>query len=431
MTPGASDSRRPHLALITCNPVETGGMQTFSRRLVATVLHAGWRVTVGLSGMDIYSSEAGAEGSSLAVDHVNWLDGQLAGDRVYRRSLAADRYRWFKRTRPDVALFIQSSNTPYRASVLGAYLAGVPTVTTHRTLAWPLDDAGSRRHCFGLLPGLGLYRRRARLRTQLTARLARFVVYNSHTVRAGYEDVYCYPNHKGVVIANALNPTLLSALSLKPQKPCAHEPRVVGYVGRLGGEKRVDVLIRAMAMLIPSQRVVAHIWGDGPDRQQLEQLAADLGIADRFQFKGQTRDVRSALASMDLFVMPSARESSSNAVLEAQAAGLPVIVTDAGGLPELVDHGQCGVVVPAGVAGALAAAIGQLLDSPERMNELGQAGRRRAFAKHDPALTGQQWLDVLESAMKRSPRAQSPLPPESSSPPDRGPWPQAVAEGRA
>lgn len=431
MAGSVGDTRRPHLALITSNPVATGGMQTFTRGLVETVLRAGWRATVALSGWDIYSRSSGGEYDSFAVDHVDWLDGQLAGDRVYRFNVVADRYRWFRRTKPDVALFIQSSNTPYRASALGAYLAGVPIVTTHRTLAWPLDDAGSRRHLFGLLPGLGLYQKRARLRTQVTARLARYVVYNSHSVRAEYEDVYGYPQHKGVIIANALNRTLLNGLSSQPRSQPAHEPCVVGYVGRLGAEKRVDLLIRAMSVLEPSHRVRAHVYGDGPDRQKLEQLASDLGIADRVLFKGEMDNVRSALASMDLFVMPSDRESSSNAVLEAQVSGLPVIVTDVGGLPELVDHGHCGVVVPKGDADAMAKAIGHLTQSPERRVQLGQAGQRRALMEHDPAMTGTRWLAVLESAMKRVHRAAPLLTPEPSSRSDRDTWPQVVAEGHA
>lgn len=426
-----NDARRPHLALIACNPVAAGGMQTFSRGLLDTVLREGWQVTVALSGLDIYSGINRDEEHAPSIDSVEWLDNRLAGDRAYRWKMVADRYRWFRRVRPDVALFIQSSNTPYRAAVLGAWLAGVPIVTTHRTMPWPLDEAGSRRHLFGLLPGLKLYQKRARFKTRLTAWPARYVVYNSHNVRAGYEELYRFPAHKGVVIANALDPALLEALTRQTHRGAAHDTFTVGYIGRLGGEKRVDVLIRAVATLNPASRVRLHIHGDGPDRPNLERLVTELNIAERVCFHGETRDVVAALASMDAFVMPSARESSSNAVLEAQAAGLPVIVSDAGGLPELVEHGRAGLVVPAGDEASMAAAIELLLCSPHLAHRLGRHGRQRTLYRHHPSRIGREWLHVLECAAQQKRR--QPLPEIQIAPvtAEGRPWPGVTAEGRA
>jgi len=172
-------------------------------------------------------------------------------------------------------------------------------------------------------------------------------------------------------------------------------------VGRLGGEKRVDVLIRAMAELDSSLDVVAHVYGEGPQRDELERLAAELGAGHRVRFQGAVRDVQAAYGSMDVFVMPSARESSSNALIEAQAAGVPVIVTDVGGLPELVDGGRAGVMVPAGDARGMSAAIRYLVRSPHFAGQLGQAGRGRALTKHDPQLVAEQWAALLRSVARR------------------------------
>jgi glycosyltransferase involved in cell wall biosynthesis len=117
--------------------------------------------------------------------------------------------------------------------------------------------------------------------------------------------------------------------------------------------------------------------GDGQERGKLARLAAELGVEQRVQFAGQQRDVLPWLAACDLFALSSDWEGLSMALLEAMAAGLPVVATRTGGTPELVVQDVTGELVPPGEAGALAQTIAGLLDDAELRRDLGRAGAER------------------------------------------------------
>ena len=407
-----------HLALITHNPVRIGGMQTFTRFLVRTAIAAGHRVTVAVSGEDIYEPWHGLR---LCVERVDWIDENRAGDREYHLSRVRERRRWFARIRPDLALFVQSSNTPFRASVLGARCAGVPVITTHRTMPYVIPPTGSRRHFFGLVPGIGLHRKRLIARTWLTAALASRIVYNSEAVRTAYEADYRYPRHKGVVIPNAID---AEHLAIVAAETFGHAPRssahtkkhgtradaraasstrpVIGFVGRLGREKRLDILLRAASSVPAPANVV--LCGDGPERPTLEQLAAELGMGGRVEFRGETSDVAAAYAGMDIVVLTSPREASSNMILEAMAAGQAVVVTCVGGMPELVANGRCGLVVPPLDVDALRDALYRLITDEPLRREIGRRAAEHVRARHAESRVAAAWLHLFEQVARRAHR---------------------------
>jgi glycosyltransferase involved in cell wall biosynthesis len=117
--------------------------------------------------------------------------------------------------------------------------------------------------------------------------------------------------------------------------------------------------------------------GDGPLRKELEKQAQDLGLGNRVIFLGDRRDVPSVLASMDVAVLTSDSESLSNVILEAMAAGLPVVAYGVGGNAELVNQ-ERGVLLPAGDEEGFAAAVGRLLASPSIRVQLGRNSRKFA-----------------------------------------------------
>lgn len=394
MASGISNESVPHLTLVTAHPVRMGGMEKFGRFVARAALSAGWPVTVALSGEDIYSELAESGNGQLSVDRVDWIDATFAGDRRYQWPLILQRRKWFRRTRPDVALFVQSSNTPFRAAIAGAWLAGVPIVSTHRTLPWPVEDPPIGRHLFGLIPGLGLHRRKVIRKTWLTARLARYVVYNSRQVQQVYEREYLYPHNKGRVILNAVD----SPRNETTEANAAPAAVRIGFVGRISKEKRLDVLFRAVAALRAKRRVVIRLHGDGPERESLTMLANELRIADRIEWHGPTGNVGPAYRECDLVVLCSPRESSSNMILEAMAAGKPVIVTDVGGLPELIDHGRCGLCVPPADVQALTAALARLVEDDRLRADLGMNAQIKAQAKHNPTSIAAAWLEILREA---------------------------------
>jgi glycosyltransferase involved in cell wall biosynthesis len=146
---------------------------------------------------------------------------------------------------------------------------------------------------------------------------------------------------------------------LPPAADLAGEGPLVGAVGALVDHKDHRVLVEAMAEL-PGVRCV--IAGEGRRRARLEALIRARGLEGRVRLLGQRDDVAAVLAALDLFVHPSIEEGMGQVVVEAMAAGVPTLVSDAGGLPEVV--GQEGVVVPAGDARALADGIRAALASP-------------------------------------------------------------------
>jgi len=176
-------------------------------------------------------------------------------------------------------------------------------------------------------------------------------------------------------------------------------------VGRLIRLKGVDAAIDAMAHLDDLQPPVElHVVGDGEERPALERRAQERGVSDRVVFHGwMTREeVLRTLRESHLLVQPSRPmlsgqvEAQGVAPLEAQAIGLPVIVSDSGGLPETVDPGSSGLIVPPDDPGALAAAIRQIAETPERWGRMGEAGRRWVEQRFDAQALGTRLVAIYE-----------------------------------
>lgn len=148
-------------------------------------------------------------------------------------------------------------------------------------------------------------------------------------------------------------------------------------VGNLrDAQKGIDILLRALA-LIPGRFNRAIVVGDGPARRGLELLSRELGLTDRVEFRGTSRQVPELLATARLFVLSSRYEGMPNALLEAMAQGLPAVATAVGGVAEIMTDGETGVIVPPEDPEALARAIAGLLADDERAGRLGQAARAR------------------------------------------------------
>jgi glycosyltransferase involved in cell wall biosynthesis len=148
-------------------------------------------------------------------------------------------------------------------------------------------------------------------------------------------------------------------------------------VGRLRYPKDFATLVRAVALL-PRGTVRALVAGDGPQRAELEAEVLRLGVGDDVSLLGDRDDVPELLAAADVFVLPSRSEAMPMSVLEAMAAGLPVIASEVGGVPELVLAGKTGLLVEPGRPDALALAIQCLGADPALRRRMGEAGRRRA-----------------------------------------------------
>jgi glycosyltransferase involved in cell wall biosynthesis len=159
--------------------------------------------------------------------------------------------------------------------------------------------------------------------------------------------------------------------------------RRIALLSVLREEKRADVFVSAAARIAAERPEVEFIIaGEGPCRQPLIDQARQLGVLDRFHFPGYRDDVPQVLAEVDAFVLPSRTEAFPNAVQEAMAAGLPVVASAVGGVVELVRDGRTGHLVPPGDPNALAMALLDLIDHPERATAFGAAARREVEERY-------------------------------------------------
>lgn len=188
--------------------------------------------------------------------------------------------------------------------------------------------------------------------------------------------------------------------------PARAARRVVTTVANLRAEKGHDVLLRAAALVgreCPDARF--QLVGAGPMREALEQDAARLGVNGVVSFLGHREDVPALLHESDLFVLPSRTEAFPNGIVEAMAAGLPVVASDVGGVPELVAADRTGILVPPGDPEALAAAILRLMREPEMCARYAAEARRVIEARYSfDRMVGQfEELYTSELATRRSP----------------------------
>ncbi len=177
-------------------------------------------------------------------------------------------------------------------------------------------------------------------------------------------------------------------------------PRML-FVGRVVYQKGLDLLLEALAGIatIPWEMVVA---GDGSQREALGSRARALGIGERIRFAGWLRgdEILRAYREANLFVFPSRHEGMPNAVLEAMAAGLPVVASRIAGSEELVESGETGLLVPPEDSASLRQALATLLPDAPRRAAMGAAGRRRVAERYTWDRVAGAYQVILLRAMR-------------------------------
>ncbi|HPO11891.1 MAG TPA: glycosyltransferase family 4 protein [Candidatus Hydrogenedentes bacterium] len=170
------------------------------------------------------------------------------------------------------------------------------------------------------------------------------------------------------------------------------EEVLIGGVGRLEPVKGFTYFVEAARSVLRSDAHARCILiGDGAERETLRTQAA--GMGDRFQFLGWRRDVPELMAAMDILAVPSVNEGMGRVVLEAGAAGVPVAASRVGGIPDIVDDGETGLLITARDAGALAEAMLELAHAPERRRWMGATAR----AKVVPHFSLQKMVERIEA----------------------------------
>jgi glycosyltransferase involved in cell wall biosynthesis len=178
------------------------------------------------------------------------------------------------------------------------------------------------------------------------------------------------------------------------------EDVVLTFVGRVVPIKRVDLLLRAVALVGRSARVRLVVVGDGEPRGRLEALSRELGIRDVLSFLGYRRDLPAIAAATDVAVLGSANEGTPVSLIEAAAAGRPAIATRVGGVSEVVTP-ETGLLVPSGDPEALAAAITKLAADPGLRARLGAAARERALRRYSASRLVADIRELYEELLAR------------------------------
>jgi glycosyltransferase involved in cell wall biosynthesis len=351
----ARNGRARVFVLVTLG--EVGGAQGYVASLLPA-LAGEYEVIVGAHG-GAFVREA-AERAGVEFVHLEHLRRPVSPWRDLRGF--AELYRLLRRHRPDV-LHASSS----KAGVIGRLAAAAARVpvrvfTVHGWAFSAHSGAAS-----------ALYRWADRVAGRATTA----TVCVSQRERAdGLSARTCRPD-RTVVIPNAVD------VDAYPQAPLERDvPRLIS-VGRLAAPKDWSTLLSALTELEPETFAELVIVGDGPDRERVEDEVSRSSLSGRVRLLGERDDVTGLLADADVFVLASRSEGLPLSVIEAMAAGVPVVASDVGGLRELVRDAETGVLVRPGDPAALADALRPLLADIELRRRLGSAGRERAKASFD------------------------------------------------
>lgn len=228
----------------------------------------------------------------------------------------------------------------------------------------------SRRVVFPIKTGpLGIAK--AKYRFRIDAYIAVCNAAKETLVSAGVDPGIVHVVHSGVV-----PPGMIEGKDVRREFGIRPEERLVGTVGELVEAKGQRHLIEAASLIlneIPGTKFM--IVGGGRLEADLKSHASRLGVADSVIFTGFRDDIGDCLDAFDVFVLPSNMEGLNNSIVEAMMMGKPVAAANVGGIPEIVRHGETGLLVPPGEPAMLAEAVMELLNSPEKASAMASAGR--------------------------------------------------------
>jgi glycosyltransferase involved in cell wall biosynthesis len=336
----------PGQVLLVIDSLDGGGAERYVVDLAIALRERAWPVEVACSIGGVRAGALAEAGIPVSV-----LVGGLAKRRVSGRYGRALR-RLIQERRPAVVhahLYASAA-----AAVLATRGLSVPVVLTEHTEA----------------PWRG---RTARTVSRLVYQRVDHVVAVSSAIRNTLVGAYGVPAGR----VDVLLPATTTPAALR--RATGTSAGVIGVAGRLVPEKGVDVFLRAAALVssvVPSARFV--VIGDGPLRAALEDSADSLGLAGTVTFTGFRTDAPQLIAGLDVLVVPSRSDGSPLVVCEAMAAGIPVVASRVGGLPDLVAHGDSGLLVRPEDPEDLARTLVSLLMDPAATQALGHRARQLA-----------------------------------------------------
>jgi glycosyltransferase involved in cell wall biosynthesis len=353
-----------------------GGTERAILRLASATDRAQWHPVLFHQSASSAALVDGARAAGVDVEEVPAVRGKRDVARFLALASAVRRWR--------AAVFHAHLHWPLagKYGIGAAAVARVPAIVATAQLHVELDHAGF----------VDLQHR------LMTSMVDRYIAV-SHDVAGHLRRRFAVPAAKIGVVPNAVD---VGEIDAAGGTPATHWPVLPGRraalaLARLEPEKGIAVLLEAAALLPDLDVVIA---GTGSIHGALAASAARLGVTDRVHFLGHRTDPAALLARADLFVLPSLVEGFPLSVLEAMAAGVPVVATDIGGTREAVAHEQTGLLVPARDPVALAAAMRRVMDQPEEAAGRASLARDRVRSEFSAAAVAGRVMNVYESVLR-------------------------------
>jgi glycosyltransferase involved in cell wall biosynthesis len=324
---------------------------------------------------------------------------QQLGVPLYFLEVTEKRLHWVHDPKLD-ALFKK-----YRPTIVHTHLGGIVyafvLTMKYRTPVRVHTLHSVAAHEMGMGPS-----RRVRL-LAFRFRVGSFVpVAIAEEVARTFETLYNYPNP--ILIPNGVSIDAFSPdreVRQRVRRELEVEPQtlVFVHVGRFAAVKNHEMLVAAFAQLVGQQPLPTELWlvGDGELREAVQHQVRALGIESRVRFLGVRSDIPDLLRAADVFVFPSRWEGNPLSVMEAMAAGLPVIATAVGGVPELVEEGASGILVPNEDLHGLVAAMQRMAQNPDLREQMGHAARCRAVERFDIRQTVRAYEALYEEILQK------------------------------
>jgi len=330
-----------------------------------------------------YESEQG-----VTADKLRDLGYQVTGlnktQRLYDLRIVYALYKAIKRTQPDII------HLYHKTSVLGrlaAKLARVPVVIC--------NDVDMNWETYGFVTGV-------------FASVKRRMDFMADRVIASSKVVHDYWNKQGRSNYMIMHQPFDAESLLAKAAPDYVGPfrqgasPVIIVVSRFFHGKGLEFVLQAMPRVLerfPGLRL--KMIGAGPMQGQLDALASSLELTDCIDFPGFSDDVFAELLTSDVYVLPSLTEGYSISTIEAMAAGLPVVATSVGIVPELVESGKSGIVIESGSSSAISDALLDLLEDAGQCREMGRVGRERVLSALSPAVYQKSLDDLYQELLTR------------------------------
>ena len=345
--------------------LQVGGAEVLIAQLCRLFREQGHRVEVHAL------MEDGPIGDSLRADGIPvFIHGPGSRWQVTRRLVEA-----FRRSRPDVVHCHNRMSTNWAAPA--ARWAGVPVIV-------------STRH--GLVPPP--FNWSAEVQFSLVSRLCRVV---TGVCQATTDNLALAPFSARNRLATVYNGAAPAPLATVPMNLPRRGFTLV-YVGRLAAPKDVPTLLHALAKVrLARNDIFLWVVGDGNLRASAERLSYELGLTDAVTFWGEQACTGDFYAAADAFVLSSSMEGLPMALLEAMAAGLPVVASAVGAMPEVVNSGGGGIVVPSGCSESFAVAIDRLAGDPALRSAMGQAGHAHYLAHFTPERMADRYMELYRT----------------------------------